>query len=161
MPETCFLNFQFCIKYYLFRCCTVPYVADLLQILISMNVIKPSWPSCFDVANNYRPQTKFAKVMFSQVSVCPQGGCLPHYMLGYTSPPGPVADTPLGADTPQSRHPTGADPPQWMLGDTGSKRAVRMLLECILVLDLFWTVPTEMCQFNINTKKSQNLLECA
>ena len=25
-----------------------------------------------------RPQTKFAKVMFSQVSVCPQGGCLPN-----------------------------------------------------------------------------------
>ena len=24
--------------------------------------------------NNYRPQTKFAKVMFLQVSVCPQGG---------------------------------------------------------------------------------------
>ena len=24
----------------------------------------------------YRPQTKFAKVMFSQVSVCPQGGGL-------------------------------------------------------------------------------------
>ena len=24
--------------------------------------------------NFYRPQTKFAKVMFSQVSVCPQGG---------------------------------------------------------------------------------------
>ena len=32
----------------------------------------------------YRPQTKFAKVMFSQVSVCPQEGCLPHCMLGYT-----------------------------------------------------------------------------
>ena len=24
----------------------------------------------------YRPQTKFAKVMFLQVSVCPQGGCV-------------------------------------------------------------------------------------
>ena len=41
----------------------------------------------------YRPQTKFAKVMFSQVSVCPRGveGLLPHCMLGYT-PPGPEAD---------------------------------------------------------------------
>ena len=29
----------------------------------------------YDVsAINYRPQTKFAKVMFLQVSVCPQGG---------------------------------------------------------------------------------------
>ena len=27
---------------------------------------------CFSC--NYRPQTKFAKVMFSQVSVCPRGG---------------------------------------------------------------------------------------
>ena len=31
----------------------------------------------------YRPQTKFAKVMFSQVSVC-RGGCLPHCMLDTT-----------------------------------------------------------------------------
>ena len=28
-------------------------------------------------------KTKFAKVMFSQVSLCPRGGCLPHCMLGY------------------------------------------------------------------------------
>ena len=35
----------------------------------------------------YRPQTKFAKVMFSQVSVCPQVGGLPHCILGYTSRP--------------------------------------------------------------------------
>ena len=47
----------------------------------------------------YRPQTKFAKVMFSQLSVCPQGwGCLPHCMLGYP-PTLPQADTPW-ADTP-------------------------------------------------------------
>ena len=32
-------------------------------------------------------------------------------------------------------HPLGADPPtQCMLGDTGNKRAVRILLECILVM---------------------------
>ena len=41
--------------------------------------------------------------MFLQGSVCPQGGCLPQCMLGYT---------PLGADTPpQSRHPPEADTP--------------------------------------------------
>ena len=29
--------------------------------------------------DNYRPQTKFVKVMFLQVSVCPQGGaCVSH-----------------------------------------------------------------------------------
>ena len=36
------------------------------------------------------------------------GGCLPHCMLGYTSP-GPVADTPPWADTPLGRHPPWAD----------------------------------------------------
>ena len=71
------------------------------------------------------------------------GGCLPQCMLVYT---------PLGADTLRSRHPAGADTPQeqtppgadtplgadtppahCMLGDTGNKRAVRILLECIFV----------------------------
>ena len=91
---------------------------------------------------------------------CPQGGCLPHCMLGYT-PPGEIeADIPpdqrqtpppdqrqthpLGqeADTPQdqrqtpprSSHPPGADtPPQWKLGEMGNKRVVCNLLECNLV----------------------------
>ena len=71
----------------------------------------------------------------------------------------PQEQTPPGTDTPQSRHPDpkqtpsqqippGADtnhpeqtppprsrqpPTQCMLGDTGNKRAVRILLECILV----------------------------
>ena len=54
---------------------------------------------------------KFAKVMFSQVSVCPQGGgCLPHCMLGYT----PSRHLPL------SRHSPGQTPPskQTPLGQT-------------------------------------------
>ena len=68
----------------------------------------------------------------------PQGADSPP--PGADSPPG--ADTPVGADTtPGSRHtlwqqtPPGADAPpaQCMLGDTGNKRAVRILLECILV----------------------------
>ena len=55
----------------------------------------------------YHPQTKFAKVMFSQVSVCPQGG-LRHCMLEYTHP---RQTLPLG------RHSPWADPPaQCMLG---------------------------------------------
>ena len=82
------------------------------------------------------------------------------------TPPPPGADTPLrtdtppgadplGADTPQeqtlprstpsrNRHPPGAatpreqtpPPAQCMLGDTVNKQAVRILLECILVLIL-------------------------
>ena len=65
--------------------------------------------------NIYRPQTKFAKVMFSQVSVCPRGrGCLPHCMLGYipqdqrqTPPQEPEADTPPGT---RGRHPPAGPP---------------------------------------------------
>ena len=97
-----------------------------------------------------RPQTKFAKVMFSQVSVCPRRGgggegCLPHCMLEYiphtppswadplgrhpsphrqtpwTDTPHPQADTPLGQTLPSAC---------W---DTVNKRVVRIPLECILV----------------------------
>ena len=35
---------------------------------------------------NYRPQTKFANVMFSQVSVCPQGDVSP--IACWDTPPG-------------------------------------------------------------------------
>ena len=104
-----------------------------------------------------------AKVMFLQVSVCPQGGggCLPQCMLGCQNPPlGPgrppqnQADTPLDqADPPgPGRHPPGTrqTPPQdqWDPPSTGTgrppppgsrlqhtvyERLVRILLECILV----------------------------
>ena len=95
---------------------------------------------------NYRPQTKFPKVMFSQVSVCPQGRvcipactgqgvCIPacigqgmypsmHWAEGCArgdqrqTPPGPEADT----------------LPRRILRNTVNKRAVRIPLECILVL---------------------------
>ena len=65
----------------------------------------------------YRPQTKFAKVMFSQVSVCPRWGVCPiacwdthTRSRGRNPDPGPAADTPLGrhlslADTPQADTP--------------------------------------------------------
>ena len=61
--------------------------------------------------HNYCLRTKFEKIMFSQVSVCLQGGYLPHCRLGYTSrqtPPSPgtrgrhsQADTP----SPGRHHP--------------------------------------------------------
>ena len=77
----------------------------------------------------YRPQTKFTKVMFSQVSVCPRGGgCLPHCMLGYTPGQTPPADTPQ-ADTP----PCADTPLGSACWDTVNKRAVCIPLECILV----------------------------
>ena len=64
---------------------------------------------------------KFVKVMFLHLSVSHsvhRGVGLSAY---WDTPPG---QTPLGADIP---------PAQCMLGDTGNKRAVRILLECILV----------------------------
>ena len=58
-------------------------------------------------------------------SFCSQEGCVRQCMLGYT----PLQEqTPPRADTPSV---------QYMLGDTGNKRAVRILLECILVICLF------------------------
>ena len=74
--------------------------------------------------NCYRPQTKFAKVVFSQVSVCPQvvgvGGVCPIACWGtHASPPGPEVDTPW-ADTTWADIPpvhAGIHPPtQCMLG---------------------------------------------
>ena len=56
---------------------------------------------------NYRPQTKFTMVMFSQVSVCPQGGVYP-IACWDTHPNG---QTPPLADTPLGRHPQADTPP--------------------------------------------------
>ena len=67
------------------------------------------YPPWVCTSTNYRPQMKFAKVMFSQVSVCPRGrGGLPHCMQGHPAPCSAC----------------------W---DTVNKRAVRIPLECILV----------------------------
>ena len=76
--------------------------------------------------------------MFSQASVILlMGGCLPQCMLGYT--PFPRTDTPQEqTPLPGSRHPLPSrhHSPQSMLGDTVNARAVRILLECNLVLFL-------------------------
>ena len=85
--------------------------------------------------SNCRPQTKFAKVMFSQVSVCPQVGCLPlsgpggrgRHPSGLTQ----VQGTPPTHRNPWGRDPQGRHPPT--PGQTVNKRAVRILVECNLV----------------------------
>ena len=89
-----------------------------------------------------------------------RAGGLPRCMLGNTPlgpeagttspPPGPEAATPPGPEaatpSPRSRHPPtpgtrGRHPPaQCMLGDTGNKRAVRILLKCNLVFSGFYSV---------------------
>ena len=59
----------------------------------------------------------------------------------------PRADTPLVADTPRIRHPYA----QCILGDTGNKREVRILLECILV-------ETSSCSLSIGKGKEMKQL---
>ena len=76
--------------------------------------------------NNYRPQTKFAKVMFSQVFVCPQGGLCPVGSLSVGPPPSGVSVEGVSVGGSLSRRP----PPY------GYVRAVRILLECILVINV-------------------------
>ena len=108
--------------------------------------------SCFSV-KFYRSQTKFAKVMFSLVSVCPWGGgvvsqhapgrdgvCPSMHRAGGGLCPG-VGSLPggvcpgmstrgyLGVPPPDQRSDTS---PQ-ILRNTVNKRAVRIPLECILV----------------------------
>ena len=73
----------------------------------------------------YRPQTKFAKVMFSQVSVCPGG----EVGGGVFAPL--HAGTPPSGQTPPGRHP----PLCSACWNTVNKRPVRIPLECILVVD--------------------------
>ena len=93
----------------------------------------------------YRPQTKFAKVMFSHVSVCPQRGGSPGPHLGGVegsglgggvsrpTPRGVSRPTPGGVSRPTprgvSQHALRQTPPSRRL----LLRAVRILLECILV----------------------------
>ena len=107
----------------------------------------------------YRPQTKFAKVMFSQVSVCPRGGVYPWSQRGVSATPPtlgrcppwqthPLGRQPLWADTPLGSacwdtHPLGNacwdTPSPSACWDTVNKQAVHIPLECILVIrSIFW-----------------------
>ena len=108
---------------------------------------------------SYRPQRSWAKVLFLQASVILLTvGCLSQCMLGYTPlgadpprsrPPGsrhppeadplqadPPGSRPSGTDTPRSRHPPRSRPPPGSrLQHTVYKWPVRIILECILVID--------------------------
>ena len=98
--------------------------------------------------NYYRPQKKFAKVMFlhrsvshyfHRESVCPSAcwDTLPRARGRHPQTRGrhplPRADTPWQQNPPKQPPPSRPPTAQCMLGDTGNKRAVRILLECILV----------------------------
>ena len=91
----------------------------------------------------------WGKVIFSQVCVknSVHGGVyLGRYPPHQVHPPGPgtppwASTPPRPGTSPDQVHPPGpgtpprpgSPPEQCMLGDTGNKRAVRILLECILV----------------------------
>ena len=89
---------------------------------------------------------KLAKVMFSQVSVCPRGGgFLPLVWVWVWQTP-PLADTSLPrADTPWPDTPRQAV----------NKRAVRIPLECILV-SLFNATGCYVSKFTHNKKAFQS-----
>ena len=72
-------------------------MAHLQSLLIFNEVI------LIDLLYFHRSQTKFAKVMFSQVSVCPQGEYLVKYPLRQVHAPGRYI--PLGRYTPGQVHP--------------------------------------------------------
>ena len=115
--------------------------------------------------------------MFLHVSVILFTGLgLPHCMLGYTPPPGPEAGPIACWDTPPprtrhplpgTRQPLGPDTPpeQCMLGDTGNKRAVSILLECNLVYKKFkinvlfsQSADAVLCSFDSNYDKAPGFL---
>ena len=80
----------------------------------------------------YRPQRSWGKVMFLHVSVILfTGGVCPIACWDIHPPI-------RGRHPSQTRHPLGpgTPPAQCMLGDTGNKRAVCILLECNLVFDV-------------------------
>ena len=90
----------------------------------------------------YRPQRSWAKVMFLQVSVIlsTRGGVCLSGCWDARPPPPPWAGTPPpGRYTPQAGTPPreGTPPGQaHRLQDMVYERPVRILLECILVLNL-------------------------
>ena len=94
----------------------------------------------------YRPQRSCEGYVFTGVCLSTRGGCLPQCMLGYHPPgadppeqtPPPRADShPPGADT----HAPGADNPPGSRQPPSERqpplRTVRILLECILVENMF------------------------
>ena len=117
----------------------------------------PARKTAVKASHYYRPQRSWAKVIFSQASVCPRGGGVSasvhagiyppradHLPPDQTSPPGPhpPRPDPPGADPPreqtpsQSRHPPRSrpPPPPRKHQHTVNERPVRILQECILVL---------------------------
>ena len=85
-------------------------VLRLISLAQTFCLRQDLFQSTSTVHNIYRPQTKFAKVMFSQVSVCPQWGeYLGRYPPWVGTPPGRY--TPWAGTTPPDRYTPWADSP--------------------------------------------------
>ena len=105
--------------------------------MLTRNEISPS--SKFGPILFYsRPQTKFAKVMFLQVSVCPHGGaCVVAWWGACMVARGGMHGCCRGVRGCSRGEGCAWDTTRY--GDTINERAVRILLECILVL---WIIST-------------------
>ena len=98
--------------------------------------------------SSYRPQTKFAKVMFLHVSVSHsvhRGRGLAQYMEGYTPPPDQRQAPPPRSGTPHRRHPPGPDTPHAVHAGRYGQQAGGMhptgMQSCyILILPCCWLV---------------------
>ena len=113
---------------------------------MASRLIRPTFPMLL-----LPPATKLGQgYVFTGVCDTVHRGGLPQCMLGYHNPPPPEqTHTPQDQAPPRSRHtpwtrhlPWGVDPPgtrhplaQSMLGGTVNARAVRILLECNLVVE--------------------------
>ena len=128
-----FFHFLFFLSFIWFLLKTVNILYNLIQWLLFGRLLPP--------ANEVCESYVFTPVCHS----VHRGGGLPQCMLECTSPPNTRGRTPRDKRQTPSR--PEADPPwnQCILGDTGNKRAVRILLECILVYrDYFWEIISEM-----------------
>ena len=116
-----------------------------------------------------------ARLCFYMCLILFTGG-LPQCMLGITprtrhppmdqtppsgaDPPDQIIHPPGTRHSPQEHTPLGSDTSlseQCMLGDTGNKRAVRILLECILVIFCRWATSPNWRNFSWNTERTTSV----
>ena len=116
----------------------------LIEIFLNRTELSLNAANSGNLIYYYRPQRSWAKVIFSQACVCPQGGGLSAsvhagiYIWEQTPlhPGSRCPHPPRPGRPPGSRH-----PPEIRLQHTVNERPVRILLECVLVYLSFssWT----------------------
>ena len=120
----------------------------VLKVLFTCGRRSPYQFQNFLMCAFYRPQTKFAKVMFLHVSVILSTGGMSAPLQCWNTPPRPEAGTSTPPPSTRGRYAPAPEagtswtrgrypPVQCMLGDMGNKRVVRILLECNLFSHIF------------------------